>query len=216
MSRLISYPCVVSEHKDRIIYEGRNKLWLAKLVDLDVVVKNFGHSVLVGWEYIFRKSKAKRSFENAVKLIERGVHTPAPIAYREERSTLTNRLIGCSYICLFDDSKPLKDYFETGEPQFIKAFAAFVAYLHEHGIRHDDLNNTNVRVSLLNGKYLFSLIDLNRMHFYSRWHPVPLNECFDNVTRFSCFDDAFLLFINEYLKARKLHHALLLFLGIRN
>lgn len=203
MIKEISYPCIVEETVRKLIFEGRNKLWIADWIDLKVAVKSFGHSFLNGFEYIIRKSKARRSFENAIRLIERGIHTPAPIAYREERSLFTNRLISSSYICLYEDSKPLKDFFDRANPVFIEAFAQFIAFLHENGVRHDDLNNTNVRVSIHKERYLFSLIDLNRMHFYRRGHPVPLNECFENVTRFSCMNSSFLHFIEEYLKARK-------------
>lgn len=204
MVRFISYPCEVDEVRLEAIHTGRNVLWLAKWNDWLVVVKDFGQPKLAGLEYCMRKSKARRSYENALCILERGVATPAPLAYREMRSVLTNRLISCSYICKYEQSKTLRDYYDTSTPAFMKSFAAFVALLHEKGIRHDDLNNTNVRVQECGDGYCFSIIDLNRMRIYPDGEMVPLDECFGNITRFSCLDSNFELFVKEYLSVRNL------------
>lgn len=209
MIRSISYPCELDEVRQEPIHNGRNVLWLAKWNEGLVVVKDFGRPKLAGLEYCMRKSKARRSYENALCILKRGVATPTPIAYREKRSLLTNRLISCSYICEYEQSKTLRDYYDTCTPAFMKSFAAFVALLHEKGIRHDDLNNTNVRVQECGGTFSFSIIDLNRMRIYPDGEMVPLDECFGNITRFSCLDRNFELFVKEYLSVRNLPSSLM-------
>lgn len=204
MVRSISCPCMVDEIRLNAIHVGRNELWLAKWQESLVVTKDFGQPIFAGWEYCMRKSKACRSFENALCILKRGVATPAPVAYREKRSALTNRLIRCSYICKYEQSKALQDLYGACSVAFLKDFAAFVAHLHEKGIRHDDLNGTNVRVHECMDGYRFSLIDLNRMHIYPEGQQVPLDECFENITRFSCLDNNFKIFVKEYLSARNL------------
>ncbi|MDD5839719.1 MAG: lipopolysaccharide kinase InaA family protein [Bacteroidales bacterium] len=208
MSKTIAEPFSVDEERKDVIHKGRNTLTLARWQDKDVVVKDFGRPLLRGWEYALRKSKARRSFENARTLLQRGIDTPAPIAYRERRSDLTNRLKGCAYICLYEPSQSLLDFYDTADAAFIHAFAAFVAGLHDKGIRHDDLNNTNIRVTASDGGYRFSLIDLNRMHIYPEGQAVPVDECFDNITRFSCLDDTFVAFLDQYLELRGLPSSL--------
>lgn len=203
MNKETSYPCAVNELKRETLHKGRNILRLAVWNGAYLVVKDFGRSLLGGYDYIFRKSKARRSYENARALIERGISTPRPVAYRECRNRLTRRLIGCSYICTYEESRPFKDFSETADRQFISCFAAFVAELHCKGIRHDDLNNTNVRVVCEGGSYKFSLIDLNRMRIYPSGKEVPISACPDNLTRFSSLDDNFLLFAKEYVRIRR-------------
>ena len=205
MSKTIAEPFSVDEERKDVIHKGRNTLTLARWQDKDVVVKDFGRPLLRGWEYALRKSKARRSFENARTLLQRGIDTPAPIAYRERRSDLTNRLEGCAYICLYEPSQSLLDFYDTADAAFIHAFAAFVAGLHDKGIRHDDLNNTNIRVTASDGGYRFSLIDLNRMHIYPDGQQVPLDECLDNMKRCADdLDDRFMSVVDEYLRIRNL------------
>ena len=193
----------------KVIHAGRNRLWILPLGGIDVVVKAFRASRMRSWVYAFRPSKARRSFQNAATLLKRGIATPAPIGYVETRDAL-HRLVACVYVCEFVDSQPLEDYWKSGDKDFIAAFARFVAYLHERGVRHDDLNATNVRVIATPAGYEFSLIDLNRMRIYDEGQPVPIDYCFKNLTRFSCLDDSFRLFVSEYLRVRNLPESMAL------
>lgn len=194
---------MVSHHDEEKIYGGRNSIYKVQSGNRCFAVKIFGGSFLRGLLYSFRKSKARRSFENALILQQRGIHTPAPVAYTEERAA-TGRLLSCCYICEFEESETLGDFFESADESFVRSFAEFVARLHCNGIRHDDLNATNVRVRQTDGGYEFGLIDLNRMKIYAEGDAVPLDICFENLTRFSCLTPRFRLFINEYLAARNM------------
>lgn len=205
---IIAEPFKVEATAQEVIHDGRNKLLRAKWQNSDIVLKTFGRPLLRGWEYVLRKSKARRSYENAMTLLERGIDTPAPIAYSERRAAGTKRLISCTYICRYEPSQALADFYDNADSQFIRDFARFVAALHEKGIRHDDLNNTNIRVKGQNSTLTFSLIDLNRMRIYPAGQAVPLDECLVNITRFSGLDNTFASFVDEYLKARNLPYSL--------
>ena len=50
------------------------------------------------------------------------------------------------------------------------------------------------------GHYTFSLIDINRMKFYTGYP--PMKECVENLTRFTGRMDVFELVAREYVKAR--------------
>lgn len=192
-----------------VIYSGRNRLVAFEHDGRRYVAKMFSRRIKNGLLYMLRESKAKKSFNNAKELLRRGISTPAPRAYYECRGLL-NYLNEACYICDYEDSIPLCDAITGYGDLCLKAFAAFVATLHDRGILHYDLNNTNVRVTVgSDNEFHFSLIDLNRMKFHEPGEQIPLRECFDNLTRFSGFDKGFMTFACEYLRARNLDESLL-------
>lgn len=121
------------------------------------------------YHYI-RKSKARRSFENANYLIDHGFCTPDPIAFIEESNWFG--LQKSYYI-----SEQLKMDFmfreltiNTEHPDFeviLKEFAGFSFRLHEKGIEFIDNTSGNTLIKKEdNGCYGFYLVDLNRMNFH--------------------------------------------------
>lgn len=197
-SRLLKGPPT----SELLLHAGRNTIWLTNLMGQDAVVKRFASNTLRSVIYTMRISKARRSYMNAVEIQRRGINTPTPIAYIEKRGH-TGRLIDSIYVSAYEQSESL-ELVTKQDPSIMIDFARFVAKLHEAGIRHDDLNSTNVRITGQPGSRNFSLIDLNRMKIYPEGVPVPLDECFDNVTRFSCFSPDFRNFIRAYVKSRHL------------
>lgn len=115
-----------------------------------------------------RKSKAQRSFEYARYLLSRGIGTPKPIAYFEEKS-------GLAFLRSFYVSKQLDcdlTYRElVQQPDFpnhehiLRAFTRFTFQLHQKGIEFLDHSPGNTLIQLNNGNYRFYLVDLNRMNF---------------------------------------------------
>lgn len=119
----------------------------------------------------FRKSKAKRSFEYAERLISDKIQTPFPIAYIE-RQTLFG-LKESYYI-----SKHIEYDFEfrilIHQPKFaerkkiLQQFTDFTYKLHEANVNFLDHSPGNTLiVKNETGNYDFYLIDLNRMRFES-------------------------------------------------
>lgn len=191
-------------NRNDVLHSARNTIWKFCDGDLKIAVKKFRNSFKTMFLYSIRKSKARRSYENALLLMKRGDLTPEPIGYVESRGIM-HTLLASWYLCEFKDSISLDEAIDEYGLPCIKQFALFVARLHENGIRHDDLNSTNVRVFIDSaGDISFALIDLNRMKIYESGKTVPLNECFGNICRFSNHDEKFLCFVNAYIDARQL------------
>ncbi len=192
-----------------LLHDARNRISRCRLNGRILVKKEFGRTLWSRIIYAIRKSKAQRSFANALELLDRGVATPDPVGYIDWRGVM-NTLDRSCYICDYEESVSLYECVVSYGRECLSAFAKFVAYLHEKGILHDDLNNTNVRVTRdTNGDFKFSLIDLNRMRFYKHGVMIPLNECFRNICRFSSLDDDYLYFVGQYLFYREMPRRLM-------
>ena len=154
--------------EDSIIYRGRNIIWRADIGGIDATIKSFHIPSAVN-RIIYstiRRSKARRSFDNAVKLQSLEIGTPEPIAYIEER--VGGLLRRSYYICRMDPGQNIR-HWETEVANFdkmIHAFAGFTLELHQKGIFHKDYSPGNILFTVDDkGKYSFSLIDINRMQF---------------------------------------------------
>ncbi len=107
---------------------------------------------------LFRKSRARRSFEAALMLAGSGIPTPA-VAFACEK-----RVCGIlieSYIATEKvEAVNLLDHVKTRglTHEFLKSLARFVRKLHEMGIMHVDFKGENI----LTDGHVFYLIDLDR------------------------------------------------------
>ncbi len=115
-----------------------------------------------------RKSKAKRSFEYASKLIGFGINTPFPVAYLERFSFGLKKSFYVSEHVNYDfDFREL-----IHNPEFKKRnevlnqFTQFTFKLHENGVNFLDHSPGNTLILETDkNKFDFYLIDLNRMRF---------------------------------------------------
>ncbi len=204
----------VFEQEGRELFYGRNviKSFMVQLDDKEqeVVVKrykqpNFFQKIAYSF---FCSTKACRAYEHANILQQNGFATPEGYGYIETRR---NGLIDyCYFISDVDNSHPISDQLNE-QREFNKAMAAdyarFVARLHQKGIIDIDLNGGNVLYQLQSdGRYTFSLIDTNRMKFF-KGYP-PMDECMENLTRFTGRMDVFEYVAREYVKARGLDDAM--------
>lgn len=152
-----------------VIYEGRNIIKVFKVNGIYVNVKSFKKPVFINqvvYKY-FRSSKAERSFKYAVRILERNVNTPEPIAYIEMDK---NGLFSQSYYISIHETVDgtMKDiYNQTAEESkdLVKAFTLFTAELHSKGIFHKDYSPGNILYKKTGNSYEFFLVDLNRMKF---------------------------------------------------
>lgn len=189
---------------DSLLWCRRNKVWRSHIDGTDVVVKSFGSAFMGEAVYALRTSKARRSYEYACEIRRRGFDSPVPIGYIERRGK-AGVLLESAYICAYSSAVALEDAIASYGQDCIRAFADYAAALHEAGIRHDDLNSTNVRVSRQSdGSFRFSLIDLNRMRIYPPGVKLPMHECFINVSRFTYDREVMEVFARAYAKARAL------------
>ncbi|WP_163630493.1 lipopolysaccharide kinase InaA family protein [Paludibacter sp. 221] len=150
------------------IYKARNELKTYSIQGMEVVVKSFKIPIVLNRIVyaLFRPSKAKRSYEYAFKLLEKGVATPEPIAYIEEkRGGLLKRSY---YVSVYEkEAEHIRLYMsgEKKDEKFIGELAKFIAGFHAKGIFHLDMSPGNILAKPNGDDFEFMLVDINRMNF---------------------------------------------------
>ncbi|WP_130736145.1 lipopolysaccharide kinase InaA family protein [Flavobacterium sp. J27] len=177
-----------------------------KLFQVDEVltlnIKSFKKPIVINqiiYNY-FRKSKAQRSFEYASILLEKGIGTPQPIAFK----TNTN-FIGLQdsyYVCehiLCDLT--YKELVETDYPDgenILRQFVHFTYKLHQNGIEFKDHSPGNTLIkNKHDGSYQFYLVDLNRMNFHTQMN---FKTRMKNLSRLTPKKEMVMIMSNEYAK----------------
>ena len=127
----------------------------------------------------FRKSKARRAYDNALKILRFGVSTPFPVAYIE---TKKKGLFHTGYfISEYMDYPTLAHYkdielSEEDNKKFKEDFLNFTIELHEKNILPLDYNTGNIFCykDKESGRYKFALTDINRATFgnFSKYKPM--------------------------------------------
>jgi RIO-like serine/threonine protein kinase len=150
------------------IYKARNELKTYETGGYDIVVKSFRKPHLlnrIAYGFL-RPSKAQRSYKYALELLKRGVSTPEPIAYIEEKKGgLLNRSY---YICIFEREYDHIRLYMTGEKKddaFLAKLADFIADFHKKGVLFLDMSPGNILFKEANNNVTFSLVDINRTRF---------------------------------------------------
>lgn len=112
---------------------------------------------------ILRPAKARLEFENALALRALGVPAIEPLAW----GAALGLLPGDSYlITRAEDADPFVDYLErapTGQRKLARAFAEFLAKLHDAGVTHPDPHPGNVLIEPT--ALCFILADLHAIRF---------------------------------------------------
>ena len=160
-------------------------------------------------------SKAKRSYDYAIKLLEKGIKTPEPIAYFDEiymkeegenRSFYISENINYDFTCreVFWNEKVEKKLeleLEKNKDKIIRGFAEYTFKLHENGVKFDDYSPGNILIKKeKNENYSYYLIDLNRMSFFDK---LSFKVRMKNVSRMMEDKDYVKNFSKEYSKLYK-------------
>ena len=197
---------VVSNFNDQGRDFVRGPRNLIKEFDVDgnkVIVKSFKKPNLINriiYRYI-RLSKAKRSYDYAMKLQEAGIGTPKPYAYFENYDILG--LKDSYYISdhLFADLT-FRELVEI--PDFpdhntiLRQFTHFCFLLHEKGIEFKDHSPGNTLIKKIgDGQYAFYLVDLNRMNFHDS---MSFDQRMENLKRLTPKEEMVAVMSNEYSK----------------
>jgi hypothetical protein len=150
----------------------------------------------------YRKSKAKRSFEYAQMLLDKGFHTPEPIAYIENFDFwgltssyyVSRQLEECPTLMevIVNHSFPDRE-------QIIRKYAQLMFQLHEQGIEFLDNAPGNFMIKNENGTHNFYMVDLNRMNF----HEMNLEKRLKNFARLTSDKEVIVLIGDEYAKLVK-------------
>ena len=152
----------------RQIYRGaRNTLYDTTANGHRVCVKLFRKAKFPN-SYIYttlRRSKARRSYEHAERLLSLGFLTPEPIAWSERRTGL--KLNESYYICEYLDLPNIRGWGEMPDAEpLIAALGRYMVELHRAGVYHRDFSPGNILVErMADGGYRFYLVDINRMEF---------------------------------------------------
>ena len=158
---------------DKVFCNRRNVVEKITLQGVEIVVKRYRQPNLFNrFAYTcLRKSKARRAYEYAFKLLAKGVDTPLPVAYVE---VYTGGLFSVGYFfSLYMPHALLCDLGKCSVPckgDLAADLAGFVLSLHSLGILPGDFNPGNVFFwfNEADGRYNFALTDINRMRFGKR------------------------------------------------
>jgi hypothetical protein len=177
---------------------------IIKIFDLNftkVNVKSFKKPHLLNsiiYRYI-RKSKARRSFEYANRLLENQIGTPQPIAYFESTSLfgLKNSFYVSEHLECDLTFRELVQIPEFPENEIIlRQFTRFTYLLHQKGIEFLDHSPGNTLIKKNeNGSYSFFLVDLNRMTFHQN---MSFHIRMKNLCRLTNKEEMVKIMSNEY------------------
>lgn len=185
---------------------GDGKRNIIKLFELDgmtINIKSFKIPNLINkiaYRY-FRKSKARRSFEYATILLEKGIGTPQPIAYLENYNWLglNDSYYACEHLqcdLTFRELLERADY--PDHETILRQFTRFSYGLHQKGIEFKDHSPGNTLIKKgTDGKYNFFLVDLNRMNFHEK---MSFDLRMKNLCRLTPVKDMVKVMSNEYAK----------------
>lgn len=181
----------------------RNKIKLFELEGKTINVKSFKIPHLINkiaYKY-FRKSKARRSFEYATTLLEKGIGTPQPIAYFEnydfiglKDSYYVSEHLQCNLT--YRELVEIPD-FQDNE-NILRQFTQFSYDLHEKGIEFLDHSPGNTLIKKnTEGNYDFFLVDLNRMNFHDK---MDFDSRMKNLSHLTPKKEMIAVMSNEYSK----------------
>jgi hypothetical protein len=181
----------------------RNIIKLFELEGKTVNVKSFKVPNLINeiaYKY-FRKSKARRSFEYATLLLEKGIGTPEPISYLEnynwvglKDSYYASEHLQCDLT--YRELVEIPDF--PDHENILRQFIQFSFHLHESGVEFLDHSPGNTLIKkAAEGKYEFFLVDLNRMNFHDQ---MDFEQRMKNLSRLTPQKGMIAIMSNEYSK----------------
>ncbi|MBQ6079924.1 MAG: aminoglycoside phosphotransferase [Muribaculaceae bacterium] len=159
------------EQLGEVIYDKRNQLRVIEAPDGTLVnAKRYCKTHLVNrvvYSLGIRQPKGLRAFLYPTRLLERGISTPEPIAYIEQRQC---GLLGLSYF--ISVQSPLSHtLYEFGDAQegtyeeMAHELGRFTAMMHNNEVLHLDYSPGNILWDKDGDGYHFAVVDINRMRF---------------------------------------------------
>lgn len=169
--------------------DNRNVVDLVDIAGRKYVVKRYKKPIFFNALIytFFRKTKARRGFENADRLLREGISTPKPVAYIEKSKFGIFR--DGYFISEFCPLPTLEKEFyhgifmeDFGERDLIcEDLSLFVLQVLRKGLQPLDFNTSNIMYEKVGGHYRFTLIDLNRMRFKKRFSLKESMESFAQI-----------------------------------
>lgn len=134
----------------------------------ELVVKRYKRPTLANcFIYtFFRPGKARRAYEYAEKLLDRGIETARPVAYIEKkRYGFFHTGYFISEYLPYATLEHTEHLTDTEKQWLADDFVLFTARLHESGMFPGDYNRGNIMYYKRNCRFHFALIDINRFPF---------------------------------------------------
>lgn len=190
------------EREGILLHKGRNEVKAFCHNDFDLVVKSYHipryfNRIIYG---LFRASKAERSYRYAWILKEKGIGTPAAVAfvtYRRwflfEKSYLVTVKSQCPYTY-----RDFATHTFDNQDEILSAIAHTTALLHENNLLHKDYSAGNILFRMTETGVDVEIVDLNRMRFGE----VSMKMGCQNFERLPGTYEMFATLANEYAKVR--------------
>ncbi|PIF33786.1 hypothetical protein CLU81_4411 [Flavobacterium sp. 9] len=181
----------------------RNKIKLFEFGGKTMNIKSFKIPNVINkiaYKY-FRKSKARRSFEYATILLEKGIGTPQPIAFLENFNTLglKDSYYASEHLITdltYRELVEIPDY--PDHDNILRQFTKFTFDLHEKGVEFLDHSPGNTLIKkVAENQYEFFLVDLNRMNFHDL---MSFEQRMNNFSRLTPQKGMIAIMSNEYSK----------------
>jgi hypothetical protein len=181
----------------------RNIIKLFELEGKTINIKSFKVPHLIN-KFVyknFRNSKARRSYEYATLLLEKGIGTPQPIAFLEKFNAIG--LQDSYYVSehlvselTFRELVEIPDY--PDHENILRQFTRFSFDLHEKGIEFMDHSPGNTLIKKVSeNQYEFFLVDLNRMNFHES---MDFEMRMKNLSRLTPKKEMITIMSDEYAK----------------
>ena len=188
----------------KILVNGqRNAIKLFEVEGITLNIKSFKRPNLfnkIVYRY-FRKSKARRSFEFASKLMEMQIGTPQPVAFFENYDFvgLKESYYACEHLeNVFEFREIVQNEAFENRDFIIRKFTQFTFEMHEKGIEFLDHSPGNTLIHKnADGSYSFFLVDLNRMKFHET---IDFKTRMKNLSKITHKKDMIEVMSNEYAK----------------
>ena len=181
---------------DETIHKARNEIKTIAIEKDDYIVKSFKVPHLLN-RFIytfFRDSKAKKSYDNAIRIKD---FTPEPIAFIEyyKFSLLKNSyFIAKNFNYDFTIREALLDANFPDRNKIFEEFATFTYALHQNNIFHLDYSPGNILIKKKENGYNFKIVDINRMQFKE----LSLEKRLENFNKLWASDIDMAIIINKY------------------
>lgn len=188
---------------EKFIEGERNQIKVFKIGENQINIKSFKipnkFNQLV-YRY-FRPSKAKRSFEFANLLLQKGIGTPRPVAFQEnfgdfglQKSFYAS--IHQEYDLTYRELVEVKDF--PDKENILRQFTRFCFNMHQQGIEFKDHSPGNTLIKKIDEKkYEFFLVDLNRMKFH---HSMDIALRMKNLSKLTPKKEMVGIMADEYAK----------------
>jgi len=153
----------------KVIYNARNQIRVIQAPDGHLYnVKRYCcpmwfNRMVYTW---IRPSKAKRAFDNALRLQSLGIATPAPVAYiLRGQHWLAESYLITEQVPFAHSLYEWGDGLTNHREDLIRAFGRFTAQMHLKQVLHLDYSPGNILYDHLDNTWQFTVVDINRMHF---------------------------------------------------